>query len=188
MPKRFTDTGKWKRKWFRSLSPENKLFWHYLLDNCDHAGVWEVDFGLASYQLGVKLDEQETKKTFADKITVFDEGERWFINGFVEFQYGELKDNNHAHLSVIKILSKYGLNGFHQAHQAKEGQASSPKETLLGDKDKAKDKDKDMITAKDKNEVRRYPLPTQYCKKHDLTHWEAFCPKCVDALQRPRKE
>ncbi len=181
MSKRFTDTDKWKQKWFRGLSLENKLFWHYLCDNCNHAGIWEVDFALASFQLGIDLDEQEVKRTFATKIDELDDGERWYINEFVEFQYGELKDNNHAHASVIKILSKHGLNGFSHTHPASEGLASPPKENLLGHKDKDQDKAKDVVMEKDK-EIRKHPLPTHYCKKHDYTHWEAFCPKCTNPL------
>ena len=31
MAKRFTETGKWKKKWIRQLDPKYKLFWFYLL-------------------------------------------------------------------------------------------------------------------------------------------------------------
>jgi len=170
MAKRFTNSGKWQTKWFRGLSPTNKLFWHYLNDSCNHAGIWEVDFGLASYQLGEELNEEETKKTFADKITVFDNGERWIINDFVEFQYGELQLTNNAHKSVMKILRKHGLEGLLR------GWAGHKDKDQDQDQDKAKEVDKE----KDKDKARVYSLPSQYCSKHDFKHSETFCPKCVE--------
>jgi hypothetical protein len=132
--KRFTDTGKWKKKWIRELNPDMKLFWFYLLDNCDHAGIWEVDIDLASFQVGVKLDEARILKVFNRKIVPFKDG-KWFVPKFIEYQYGELNEANRAHSSVIKILTKYGLY---------KGLARG----LQGAKDKDKDKDKDKREGK----------------------------------------
>ena len=139
MAKRFTETGKWKKKWIRELSPEMKLFWFYLLDNCDHAGIWEVDIELAAFQIGIELDESEILNTFNRKIVPFKPG-KWFVPKFIVYQYGELNESNRAHLSVIKILTKYGLykglNGVEQgAYKKPEG---------------AKDKDKELDKVKDK--------------------------------------
>jgi len=41
MAKRFTASEKWEDLWFSELSNKYKLFWIYLLDKCDNAGVWE---------------------------------------------------------------------------------------------------------------------------------------------------
>ena len=57
MAKRYTESNKWKNSWFRKLHPKYKLFWVYMLDQCDHAGLWEVDVELAAFQMGVKLNE-----------------------------------------------------------------------------------------------------------------------------------
>ena len=38
MAKRFTDNEKWKNQFFKGLSTVNKLFFLYILDDCDHAG------------------------------------------------------------------------------------------------------------------------------------------------------
>ena len=111
-----------------------KLFWFYLLDNCDHAGIWEVDIELASFQMGVKLDEASILKVFNRKIIPF-KTDKWFVPKFIVYQYGELNENNRVHNSVINILNKYGLY---------KGRVSP----LQGVKDK--DKDKDKVKDKDK--------------------------------------
>ena len=108
MAKRFTDNSKWKKLWIRRLEPKYKLFWFYLLDNCDHAGIYDADIESASFHNGIDYTAEEILKTFNRKIKVIKK-DKWFIPKFVEYQYGELNENNRAHLSVIKILSKYGL-------------------------------------------------------------------------------
>ena len=107
--KRFTDSEKWNKQWIRELPPNMKLFWFYLLDNCDHAGIYNVDIKLANFQIGVRgLTEEKILETFNRKILPFKSG-KWFIPKFIEFQYGDLNESNRAHLSVIKILKKYKL-------------------------------------------------------------------------------
>jgi len=44
MAKRFTDTDKWKKTFIRTMKAPYKLLWLYILDECDHAGIWQVDF------------------------------------------------------------------------------------------------------------------------------------------------
>ena len=108
MAKRFTESGRWKKKWIRQLDPKYKLFWFYLLDNCDHAGVFDADIESASFHIGLEYTEKEVLEVFNRKIVPF-KTDKWFIPKFVEYQYGELNENNRAHLSVINILNKYNL-------------------------------------------------------------------------------
>ena len=108
MAKRFIDTGLFRKKWIRQLDPNMKLFWIYLLTDCDHAGIWDVDVERASFQLKVELDESEILNTFNRKIVPFKPG-KWFVPKFIVYQYGELNESNRAHNSVIKILTKYKL-------------------------------------------------------------------------------
>ena len=143
MAKRFTETGKWKKKWIRELGPEMKLFWFYLLDNCDHAGIWEVDIELAAFQIGIELDESEILNTFNRKIVPFKPG-KWFVPKFIVYQYGELNESNRAHLSVIKILTKYGL--YKGLNGVEQGAYKKPE----GAKDKEQYKELDNVKDKDK--------------------------------------
>lgn len=141
MPKRFTDTEKWKKPFIRGLQAPYKLLWLYICDDCDHAGIWQVDMDVAQIRVGEKLDEQKAINFFGDKIIPIDDGSKWFIPSFVEFQYPSgLNENNKAHVGIIKILEKYK----EQIDNYKP--LTSP---LQGAKDMDKDKDMDMVMDKD---------------------------------------
>lgn len=142
MAKRFTDTNKWRKPFIRGLQGAYKLFWFYILDDCDHAGIWIVDMEVANIRTGQNIGEEDALKIFGDKIIVFDNRERWFIPDFIDFQYGALSENNRAHNSVIKCLLKYKLLNENKV-------LISP---LQGVKDK--DKDKELDKEKDKKGVR----------------------------------
>lgn len=138
MAKRFTDTDKWKKSFFSDLPTEAKLTWIYLLDNCDHTGVWSVNLKLLKFQIGFKVTIEKLNNWFSSKIH-FLSPDKIFIKSFIDFQYGVLNENNNAHKQVIKLLEKIG-----------------PPELLISpslgaqDKDKDKDQDKDQ----DKEEKR----------------------------------
>ena len=110
MAKRFIDSEIFFRsKWFRKLPPKIKLFWFYLITNCDHAGVWEVDFELAQMLMGIDLDEDEIKDVLKNKIYAFQNNEKWLIKPFLRFQYGQISQKSKPHQSVIKKLRDYGI-------------------------------------------------------------------------------
>ena len=140
MAKRFTDSSKWSKTWFMELPIDHKLLWIYMLDACDHAGVWEVNWKLTSFMTGLPVTS--LPPIFSKQVTRIDD-KRYFIRDFVAFQYGALNENVHAHRSVINILQRFGVD------------ISTPKEPFfkgcLGDKDKDKDKDKDMDKDKEKD-------------------------------------
>lgn len=140
MPKRFTDTNKYKKPFIRSLPGAYKIFWDYLYHDCDHAGIWIVDFEIAQLYIGTDMPirKEDALKYFnreEKRIIEIDNGTRWFIIPFIKFQYGELNEQNRAHNSVIQILKKYKL------WKKENKPLISP---LQGDKDKDKDMVKDM--------------------------------------------
>lgn len=114
MPKRFRDTGKWNKKWWRGLSSRYKLFFDYLCDVCDHAGVWEVDKEAAELYVGEQLDLQEALEKYGHRVRVIDGGNRWWLTGFVRFQYGDhtgqMSMKNKMYEPVCKTLEKYGVS------------------------------------------------------------------------------
>ena len=129
MAKRFIDTKMWDKAWFRRLTPQTKLIWIYLLTRCDHAGIWDADWEAAEFFIGDKVNYRRLPKIITDKMQEIDGGNQYYIPSFIEFQYGELRENSKPHLSVLKRLKDKGL---------------------LTLKDKEKDKVKDKTKAKDK--------------------------------------
>jgi len=177
MAKRFTETGKWKKKWIRELGPEMKLFWFYLLDNCDHAGIWEVDIELAAFQIGIELDESEILNTFNRKIVPFKPG-KWFVPKFIVYQYGELNESNRAHLSVIKILTKYKL--YKGLTRGLQGPMDMVKELDL-------DKKKDKGSKKEQLETIKSNL-SDYSKKYPTLNIQFYYDSFVDWLDATGKQ
>ena len=108
MAKRMTDTDKWKHPWFRKLPPEHKLLWQYILDNCNHGGIWHKDEELAEFQIGNQYDWQEVRFLFKEKFFEAD-SDKWFIFSFIEFQYGKMNPASKVHQSVIRILENAGV-------------------------------------------------------------------------------
>ena len=101
MAKRFTATDKWDDPWFCGLTDTDKLFWFYLLDKCDHAGIWPVNWQLVAFHIHGEIK----KENFKTRIVELSE-EKWFIPKFIRFQYGDLNPENKAHASVLAILKK----------------------------------------------------------------------------------
>lgn len=138
MAKRFTDSRKWDDPWFRKLPCQYKAFFIFLIDKCDHAGIWKVDFESAEFHIGEKLNKDEIIKIMDGRIIELKE--KWFIPKFINFQYqvssvAELNPENRVHKSVIDLLKK-------------EGAIKGLKSPLQGCKDKDKDKDKDKGVVK----------------------------------------
>ena len=106
MSKRFTDTEKWERPWFRALPLKGKMFWLFVCDKCDIAGIWYVDFELASFFLGEKVTEEEMLPMLSKQVSVLNNRSKWQINSFTDFQYGKLRPINNLHRSVIARLKK----------------------------------------------------------------------------------
>lgn len=137
MAKRFTASEKWEDVWFSELPSKYKLFWFYILDKCDNAGVWEKNFKVANFLIGENIPEDEAKTMFKERI--IDLGSKWFIPKFIEFQYGTLYEHSNPHKAVIDKLTKYGLykNGVFKGINT-----HNEKPARVKDKDKDKDKDK----------------------------------------------
>lgn len=134
--KRFTDSEKWKKAWFRKLGSGGRDLWFYIHDNCDNAGLLEIDLERFSFELGCEVTIQRIKEILKENV-LFLSDSRIFLPAFIEFQYGELKETNKPHQSVIKKLQKEGLwKGLGKG--------------LVTLKDKEEEEDKDMDKEKDK--------------------------------------
>lgn len=107
MAKRLTDTGKWDKAWFMALPPRIKCLWQYINDKCDQAGVWEMNFSLASIYINEKVTEEDLHH-FGDRVEKFRPGKLWIVD-HVDFQCGTLRQTCPAHKPVYKLLTKYSL-------------------------------------------------------------------------------
>ena len=107
--KRLMDCEIWQKKNFRELEPKLKLSWFYLLTNCSHAGIYEVDIPLMSFKIGDNYTLDEVKKSFEKHIVDLGDS-KWFLPAFIEFQYGlPLNPAVRVHQSVIKLLNKHSI-------------------------------------------------------------------------------
>lgn len=111
MAKRLTDTDKWKKPFLKALPAEYKIFYLYILDDCDHAGIWHVDSEVAELRLGIKLSLVKARGLFGERVVEFDNGTKWFIPDFITFQYGVFDEKNKMYKPVTAILDKYNLMG-----------------------------------------------------------------------------
>lgn len=133
MAKRFTDTNIWAEDWFLEMPNEYKLFWYFVLCNCDHSGIFKVNLRVFCSLNGVSLDAKKAVEYFnygKERIRVISEN-LWLIEEFFSYQYGEtFNPNNRVHDSIEKIYIKHGIK-------------MTSIRGLKDLKDRVKDKDKD---------------------------------------------
>lgn len=135
MGKRFTETSKWGDKWFRALGPFEKLGWQYLCDNCDAAGVIDLDRELADFQVGHAVEWDSLLAVAGERVEVIRRGKLW-LTRFCDFQYGRLTEACRPHRPVMSLLEKHGL--LNRVLEGYQNTTNTPK-----DKDKEKEQDKD---------------------------------------------
>lgn len=188
MAKRFTDTEKWKKPFIRSMKAPYKLLWLYILDECDHAGIWQVDIEVAQIKIGEKLNLETAKEYFKGRILELDFGDKWFIYDFIDFQYGMLNEQNRAHNSVINILKKHSID-FKNKPLISPLQGAKDKDM---DKDKVKELDKDMD--KELENAEKFELIFPYNSEKFKTAWSVLVgmkkwrKKSLHALQASLKQ
>lgn len=154
MAKRFVDTNKYKKPFLRGLPGSYKLLWDFLCLDCDHAGIWIVDFEIAQTYIGADMPvtKQHALTLFnqdEDRIIEIDGGKKWFVPSFIEFQYGKLSEKNRAHISVISILKKHNL--LNPDLSIKNHKALTSPLQGVKDKDMDKELEKDMDFGKSEN-------------------------------------
>jgi hypothetical protein len=154
MAKRFTATEKWQDAWFRALPPLAKLGWQYLCDNCDAAGVIELDRDLANFQVGDTVDWDALIDGAAGRIELLPTGRLW-LTRFITFQYGELSETCTPHRAALKSIEKYNLP-VKIPKGNKEGYLGTHKDK---DKDKDTDKDRKGIAKGKPNRVESHEVP-----------------------------
>lgn len=156
MPRRMTKTEKWEDDWFVSLEPQHKLFWFYLCDRCDHAGIWQVSKVMAELFIGQAVNLDAALVAFGDRIDASKDG-YWRLTKFIEFQYGLPLGSSAVHKSALKILERLGYD---------TGPFLRVIEPLDNPSERVKDKDKD----KDKDSS----IPSSDLKPTSIEEFEIF--------------
>lgn len=167
MPKRFTDTEKWKKPFIRSLEGPYKLLWFYILDDCDHAGIWQVDMEVACIRIGEDVTLDRAIELFDGRAILIDSG-KLFVPDFIDFQYGQLNPANRLHASVISILKKFNL------YDPQQGATKPLVRSSEGPKDKDKVKDKDKDKEKDKVKETRAEIVFPFDSPRFKQVWAAW--------------
>ena len=163
MAKRFTDTEIWKnQRWFRKLSPINKLAFFYIKDQCNHAGIWKIDcsdliddLGLEDFNLdefinemNLDFDKINGNKKYKERVKVIKDNNLW-ITGFMQFQY-ESKEKlisiNPCVKTALQILN--GLDVYKEGID--KGYLTLKKKIITESNSYESDKDKDNILLNNK--------------------------------------
>lgn len=112
MANRFTDNKIWNDDWFYELPAEYKLFWFFIKDDCDHAGIWNPKTRTFKALTDIDIDIQRALAYFNNgkqRVRVLDNG-HWLIEDFWFFQYvkssGKLSIKNRVHASILNIYIK----------------------------------------------------------------------------------
>ena len=113
MAKRFTSTKIWSEDWFLDMPNEYKLFWFYLLSECDHAGIFKVNLRSFCGQLEVKIDLDKALLFYnvdKQRIRVIKKG-LWLVEDFFFFQYGDkLNTKNRVHNSILELYQFHDIS------------------------------------------------------------------------------
>lgn len=146
--KRFTDTDKWKKPWYRKLSPRLKLLFGYILDNCDCAGVWDIDIEAATFGIGENCSDKDLLD-LSKNVQIYQDGQKAWVSDFVSFQYGKLNPLCKPHLAVLSRLQNLPLEVLSNSQRVSLGlDKGSPRVHRTPqekDKDKEKEKEKDLL-------------------------------------------
>lgn len=137
--KRFTETTKWTDPWFRKLRPSSKLLWFFLCEQCDCAGVIDLDLELASFMVGEPITQDDVD-AIGTRLADLPNGKTRIVK-FIEFQYGVLSESCPAHKPVLRALSAHGITPTGCDANTLCNRVSDRVSNTLQDKDKEEEKD-----------------------------------------------
>ncbi|MBU6247106.1 MAG: hypothetical protein KGN77_05065 [Xanthomonadaceae bacterium] len=134
MSLRFTETSKWVDPWFRRLPCHLKLLWVYLCDNCDIAGVVELDPDKVAFEIGTPVDLSSVPSEYDGRVRALPKPIHWFLPKFVGFQFkgrfdpvndryarGVVMKLRHNMLTVDDLILVRGHDGSNGGYLAPQG-------------------------------------------------------------------
>lgn len=111
MAKRYTNKEQWKQQWYRELGSQGRDIYHYILDNADYVGVWDIDLPLMEFQLGFRVTLDDISKVFKHRIIRFDD--KIFFEEYLKTQYSHLSKTDPMYHNITKKLKYHGLSSEH---------------------------------------------------------------------------
>jgi len=96
-------------KTFRKLEPSLKLTWYYIWNNCDAAGIWEIDEDLFEFENGFELDLKSYEESFGGLIEISEEKELVLIADFIainQCNFNKLNKDYNPHKPVFRSIAK----------------------------------------------------------------------------------
>ena len=149
MAKRFHETEVWSQDWFIEMDIEYRILWFWVVDKCNHAGIWKPNRKMFEVMNNLKVDLDAALASFnnnKERVIVTSKG-NWFLPDFFVFQYGVVFNiANRLHKSIytsmyqedIELTSIRGLKEVKMTSSRGQGDHTE------GLKDKDKDKDKEL--------------------------------------------
>lgn len=164
MAKRLTDSEKWKDPWFKKLKGEMQLFWLFVLDTCDHAGIWKDQLDDFNRITGSILGYEKIIENFKGRMIPIND-DTFLIPKFIMFQYTNFNaDRNNAHKGVARSLDGFGITydqvySFVRSEKTSFVNLISQNEPLVSpsegpqDKEQEKEQVKVMVMEQEKEKV-----------------------------------
>lgn len=108
MSYRITNIEKWRDSWFTNLSPHSKLLFIYLCENCNNAGIYEVNKKFILTHLGFSEQElMESIQGINKSYIRSNDGTRiWIINFLKHQKKVPLNEHNNNHKQIISIIKQ----------------------------------------------------------------------------------
>jgi len=105
---RITSTDKWKDSWFLQLSPNGKLMFMYLCDNCDEAGFYALNSTFMAKQLNMPAKQVVASvKEISEKLVFDGSGKKVWVKNFLFYQKRLPLDlTNDDHKKILLMLEK----------------------------------------------------------------------------------
>ena len=147
MAKRFITTDLWEKPNWRKLPVRLKVVWFYLISKCNHAGIWECDIDLLSFQIGEDYTLDEIMEAFGSQIVELGDN-KFFLSKYISFQYGVLNPSVRVHQSVIKLLKKYNIQYEYSELSVKDKDIDKVKDVDTKKKEFAKRVEKEVLNMK----------------------------------------
>jgi len=140
--KRFTETNKWRDRWFYALSGKHKLLWLWLCDNCDNCGVVEPEWNMVKNDTGFEYSDEDLE-AFGDRIEGLSKGKHTLVK-FIAFQYGKLSAECKPHAAILANLNRHRLVFDNENQTLSKGIPKGIHTQQEKEKEKDKDKKRDQ--------------------------------------------